>query len=761
MPSLDPLKINYFLVLPEGRLNDTSPFQGFGRGWTELIPFLEGLAILPADVAENAAPIDGLVSQRMGGGRMLSWTPLDISALEQVTARHLGYFVVLLTADRDVAARVENWRVGQAIQPLHVSASNIAGPVAAAGFDESRLITHLREVFDKHGDLLDDRRRAFAEQMLSKWAPREFEPSGLQLDGHNALTGNQMVLLRAGRDFEEGEPFHGQTESEYDAKILETTRAVLAARERAGISDMHRILLIHPELWLVEPALYRAAYRRVDPRDAPDRASANAIRMFQKQEGFLVQGFDLAEFSQSAPAQDIVRIRKEELYLFMTAIGLAASSTTSAVMRLRPGINRVFPMLSAYARSVRSDKAESRHKARRLFGQIQDALSATIGPDRMAFLDGEVSGPIKVVAEPPIEWLPIRGLPLMLRHQCSRINPTPGNLLIGELARNEPITVDPAALKDILVISSFEGDDPLRNLMRVSIEAMAPQLAGKVQVKFVSASTVEEFTEALNSFEGAVAIFDGHGALDGGHGVGSLMIGGKPLDVWSLRGQVRSPPIVLLSACDTHGVDAASHATVGNGFLALGSLTVLATLLPIDGMAAALFIARLLYRLADFLPAALSANRRVLNWTEVVTGMQRMTVTSEILDALVNKADGVFTPRGRLQTEANRYINTGMPDWYERLLADIARHRGETVDGVAILAERVVARSEAIRYVQLGHPENILIDDGSVRAAVLPEGLRNIGAVEAYPAYSGVDQTAPGSEEPTVPTDAHAEVQPR
>ena len=31
---------------------------------------------------------------------------------------------------------------------------------------------------------------------------------------------------------------------------------------------------------------------------------------------------------------------------------------------------------------------------------------------------------------------------------------------------------------------------------------------------------------------------------------------------------------------------------------------------------------------------------------------------------------------------------------------------------------------EAIRYIQLGHPENILIDDGSIRAQFVPEHLQ-------------------------------------
>jgi len=742
VPPKDPLKISYILVLPDAPLDEASPFQGFGLGWSGLIPFLEGLALMPADVAEYDSPISALVSQRMGGGRMLSWTPVNVDALEQVSARLLGYFVVVLTADPETAARVETWRVKQAIKPLHITSTTVGGAVAAKDFNEDRLVTHLREVLGAHGDQLDDRRRAFATQMLADWKTREDIPSGLKRDGHNVLLGDQMSLMRAGRSFEDGEPFHGKTEAEYDAKILETTRTVFAIREQAGIGNMHRLLLIHPELWLVEPAFFRWAYQRIDARRAPDRASANIVRMLQQQTGFKIVSRNWTAVFESEAAQQTLRVRQSELQIFMAAVGLAASTTTSAVMRLRPAVNRVHSLLSAYARNVRSEKIEARRKARRLFGDIQTSLSNAIGPERMAFLDNEVTGPVKIVADPPIEWLPIRGLPLMLRHQCSRINATPGNLMIGELAKNEPVTVTPETVQDILVVSSFLPADPLRNAMRDALVRMAPRLAGKVRVRHVRVSTVEELETALNEFEGAVMIFDGHGSLDDGQGVGTLMIGDKPLDVWSLRGRVRAPPIVLLSACDTHGVDAASHATVGNGFLAMGSMTVLATLLPVGGHEAAEFIGRLLYRLAEFIPAALAARRRVLNWTEIVTGMQRMIVVSEILDVLVNKADGPFTPRGLLQTAANLNINAGEPEWYERLLAAIAEHRGETLDVVTTLAERVISRSEAIRYIQLGHPENILIDDGSIHASVVPAQLRNIGAVgidPAYPAYPAKD----------------------
>jgi hypothetical protein len=228
----------------------------------------------------------------------------------------------------------------------------------------------------------------------------------------------------------------------------------------------------------------------------------------------------------------------------------------------------------------------------------------------------------------------------------------------------------------------------------------------------------------LNSFEGAILIFDGHGIGDDGNGIGNLAIGKEQIDVWSLRGQVRVPPIVILSACDTHGLDSPSHATVGNGFLFLGAMTVVASLLPLGGYSSAEFIARMIYRLGDFIPAALSVQRRVLNWTELVSGMQRMFLASEILNALIGPPDVEGSPRQTWQLQANIHINSYEPDWFDKLLAGIAEHRNEKLGDVARRAVRAIATSEAIRYIQLGHPENILIDDGSIRAQFVPENLQ-------------------------------------
>ena len=722
----DPLKIYYIVLLPEVPLEDASPFQGFQLGWSQIDWALGALTPLPADILEIEAPLDPLISQRMGGARPLNWNPLWITALEKLTATDLGLFIVLFSGTDEIARRAELWRSLQEFEVLHISTSNIAGLLHPSKLSTSVVVSHCRTVLTAEGSRLDESRRETAAAAIANWRERDPIPIDLKGWGHNVVTPNQMSLLRSNRLLQEGEAFVGKNEAEYNEIILESAKAVFQVREQAGVRPFHLMWLIHPEVYLAEPALFRHAYRRVGSARIEDRAAEQVMRLFQTQTGFLAQTTTALPkaLQSSLLAQTLMRIRMSELRTFTLGVGLTAAQTTSAVLRMSPGINRVFPALSAFARSVRSEKYEHRRKAFRLYQNIQEQLANTVGKEKLAFIGEDVTGPIKIIADAPLEWLPVGNLPLLIRHQCSRINATPGNLLMGLLAKREVIIVPPEVLQDVLIVSAFDPADRLRNMLNQALEILRPRWEGKVKVSFQRVQTVGQFTEALNGFEGAILIFDGHGIYDDGNGIGKLAIGKEQVDVWSLRGQMRVPPIVILSACDTHGLDSPSHATVGNGFLFLGAVTVVASLLPLGGYSSAEFIARLVYRLADFIPAALSVQKRVLNWAELVSGMQRMFLASETLNALVGPPDVKGSPRHTLHLQANVHINSYEPDWFDKLLAGITEHRHEKLGDVARRAVRAIAASEAIRYIQLGHPENILIDDGSIRAQFVPEHLQ-------------------------------------
>lgn len=275
----------------------------------------------------------------------------------------------------------------------------------------------------------------------------------------------------------------------------------------------------------------------------------------------------------------------------------------------------------------------------------------------------------------------------------------------------------PRALIKILVVSSFKDTDPLKNLLTQSIMGMRHLWQGKIEVRFRKVDTGDQFVEAINDFGGTILIFDGHGVANDVSFVGALRIGPENLDVWSLRRRIRIPPIVVLSACDTHGIGSSSHATVGNGFLAIGVRTVLATMLPVGGAASGAFIARLLHRLANFIPAVLRERQTTLNWSEVISGMLRMVLASKLADALVGPSGDV---RNDLLERVNYSINTDQPDWFDLILEQLVATKGWIREYAEARAADVIAGSESIRYVQLGNPKTILIDDGSIRQRFIP-----------------------------------------
>ena len=196
-------------------------------------------------------------------------------------------------------------------------------------------------------------------------------------------------------------------------------------------------------------------------------------------------------------------------------------------------------------------------------------------------------------------------------------------------------------------------------------------------------------------------VFDGHGKHSDSSDVGTLTVGNENLDVWSLRDRVRVPPIVILSACDTQAVDR-SHATTSNGFLAGGARAVLGTLLPIDAFNAATFVARLLYRIVDYLPAATAELGGIVQWNEVVGGMLRMLLLTDLLRAGFNDLSLTESDYIHIHTEGNIAINTRRSDWLEVVTEMAAKRVQQPPDKILDYFRSRIPMSDAIRYVQLG-----------------------------------------------------------
>ncbi len=266
---------------------------------------------------------------------------------------------------------------------------------------------------------------------------------------------------------------------------------------------------------------------------------------------------------------------------------------------------------------------------RRAQEHMWSAVPAEI-KDRLSLLGSEIRG-VKIASDLPLEWLPVNGIPLQLQHECSRIPLTPASLAFGAATDTDPILLAPQDLTKVLIVRSYDHDDPIRETLEVEIRRGLHQ-RGKldIEIQIRDVASPAELVEAINSHDGAIVVFDCHGQFSSDSFVASIVVGGEPVRLWEIRKQIRRmPPIVLMSCCDTLPVDG-SHASAADGMLLFGAKTVVATLLPIDATRAAVFVARLLWRLAEFVPIALGM-RRSLTWREIMSGLIKMAHVTEIL----------------------------------------------------------------------------------------------------------------------------------
>jgi hypothetical protein len=224
-----------------------------------------------------------------------------------------------------------------------------------------------------------------------------------------------------------------------------------------------------------------------------------------------------------------------------------------------------------------------------------------------------------------------------------------------------------------------------------------------------------EVKAALNNFRGPIVIFDCHGEHHKER-AGTLRIGSESVDTWNFREDIRVPPIVILSTCDTHPIDA-SHASTANGFLVSGAMTVLATLLPVNAVYAALFIGRLMYRLSDFVWRVTESADRPMTWARIVSGLQRMQYSTELIHMLANELGNLNqTQYEAMSLYANTVINANDDDWFEKSLEKICSTIRKPTTWVRSLMDEKFQLPDVIKYTQLGNPESIMIAPSSFRS---------------------------------------------
>jgi hypothetical protein len=708
--------ILYALALPSWAPADVTPFQGFAPGLIDLLPALSVLAKLPSDIGElTLAEPDRLARRRAGLGDWL-WSPVNIETLVARRKPHPQQpFMVVISADRGVARTISRWRRDLRIRPLHVSLEEGLGAIHPAELTVERLRAHclsaLREAKRARRELnIDD-----AQALLESWRPWEPRPTSLVHHSHNVTAPNEMVLMTAGEAQAEGDGvLNCSPEADYVAGVVQSAQAVRNLDAQIGEHRLRRHPQ-RPDLILLAPAMVGSAASLL--RDDAPTVLKRAMRSLDRQRGYTSSmPMDEADIPLIGPA---LSLRGAELKVQTHAVGFRAMSTLAPTVRLPAVVNRTAGVVRTLARHLRYwDDRLPDTKTARVFKTVQDALKKSVPEEFEPLIRSSASG-VKIIGDAPLEWYPIDGLPLCLRTDVSRIDTTPGNILMEQLRPIPPVYIPPDEFRRYLMCNLFEDGDHLAHHAATGINILENKADVRLDGTIASPRTADAFVETVNAYGGPILIVDGHGQHPSESDIGGLIIGGNPVDIWSLRGRMKPPPIVILSACDTHPYDR-SHATVANGFLSCGALAVLGTSLPVRSVQAAIFLMRLMLRAVSY-GEAVNRGGRAVSWSNIVGGALRMQLASDVVRGLVSRGLLAQERSRDVQLATNHDLNPFNPDWFERLRDRCREVGGFSLEDWQRAFSDILAASDVIRYVSIGNPEAILLADAAVMEAAFDE----------------------------------------
>lgn len=715
-------KIRFLMSVPDWKPEEASPFQGFSLSLCANSRFLRFVHTFPTDIYELApASMPSRIARRISGQLQIEWHGQSPRALRSMLAPIEMPFTVVILDESETIADYQHW-LDKGPGPVTVIAKDGGNiPYDQLSFD--RLRKRFLEICDElevNTKLAGVRE---AREAIESWVLPDERKLPYKLGGHGTIAPNLAALGVCGFGSLIDGPFkqHGD-ESRHIEQIVRTSDSVLDEREGNPPSKANRLFPRTPDLNLYLPATYDlkslpSVRSVIDTQMRKDMLLT--LSMIERQNSY---GFDISSPAQirammggsiedlkagaNPVGNPIMRIRQLELHLGTEAVSCLAASEIGAVIRLPNRMNRTRGIIRGFAQHYRADRPQVLKRAE-LFRGVQKAIAAGF-PEEFFEVLNRSSGGVRVISDAHVEWLDVRGIPLGLRYNVSRIPVTPGNLFIQSLGAKEPLFVAPDAFSEVLVISGLQEADIIAKQFEMAFDHFGKLWHDKINLKFVRVRSRQEMVDAINVFRGMLMVFDGHGSHAKDE-PGVLWLGDEAVDVWELRGEItRPPPIVLLSACDTHAADR-NHATVANGFLMLGTRSVIGSVFPLHATDAAIFAARLLYRVSKFIPAAVKSLGRSITWLEVVSGMLRRQAMTDILRHFETKKllpnDWSIESTTHLQMLAD----VSSPDPFANVQAEMAKW-GMTVNDLERELHSALASSSTLSYLHLGRPETILIN---------------------------------------------------
>jgi len=743
--------INYLISLPNEDPENSSLFQGFSRDIFDIDVYnilCKILTDLPASLIETTYRRDIVIAMRMSGMFRYQIIPVNVDSLKYYDKTIMSPFTCIFSIN-STCDSTQNYIDSFELPALHISTVKTKSTITLQEFNYKHLIQYAQQVLTDIQDSLTDLDVSKTNEVLKnakRWRKKAIDSVERE---HMFTALNEICLKSLNYYFKERNKLQSYIRDDiYIDAILNSVNAIKNERDRI-YHETDNALFYPPCVTsiLFLPSMYNSKYKQqIDIHKKEDvldkKEVSRALKLLQKQKTYSIH-LNLEKMHDILASKEFAMImqeREKEVRMSYCAVAIKACSNFSPCLSLSPGFNSLRGDILNFAKCDRANGSNKRVKVSRLYRRLAENMSELIDDKFLDFVKKDPYS-IKIISDIPIEWIRVDDLPIMMKYNTSRISSTPGNLFLHSVTDFRGLLLSPEDLSEILVLRSYKKNDPIRNLLVQSInhflkdvdltktameayknnpqkrkeyheeignKERVPEL--DVNITLVDVSSEKEIIEALNEFNGNILIFDGHGVHDEDTQIGSILLNDSKYDIWNLKNKTRVPPIVILSACDTHPIDA-SHASTANGFLAAGALTVLGTVLPMDVMFASIFIGRLIMRIKSYIPTTVYGFDTPIRWNNVISGLLRMNYMTETMRLLEENTSMSFDKHShfRIGNEINMYINSNNPKWYERLIEMISEECSMTLSEVKDKISRYALFPESMKYVQLGNPEQILI----------------------------------------------------
>ena len=696
--------------------SNQSPFQGylFEMLREEYVSSLFKLSILPMNILEMYMTMEKLARNR----NEISVPSTFLLSRDSFKNVHkvflLNPFVTIMCIDDKDVEFINEYKEKFKYAPLVLGLNDNCDIDISEKFNSFIL----DDIYIKRVDEMIERRELpkLIADTLSKSTPRD----GVTIDTphtsylHAVTHPNEAVLRSLGYDFSNNSGIRASSEkNEYIEAIIDSSESVINKLTGDKAPFKSDLIVYSPSLYThlynFRSNFWNELIRREKSKNARDFVM-NGIFKNPNYSGFDIEANsqeDLKAIMESPLVTNVLSIRQFELSFTTAAIMFLSVANNCPSIRLPNAINLHQGELRDLESLSNSTKPNSEHKFIRKFKKLSSTIRSEIGETLISFISKN-SRSLTLCTDSPIEWISFDRIPLMFTHELSKIRTTPGNQLLQESTNFSSITLKPQDLMTVTVIRSFRDNDKVKSTLEMGIKFFL-NIDNQVELKIIDVNSERELIEALKNITSSILIFDCHGNHGGAESHGWLQIGGDRVDTWKLPNIM--PPIVILSACLTSAL-AGSHASVANGLLSRGAVTVLGTFLPVNAADSSVFVGRILYRLSGYLTAIEKLGVEIITWREFMTGFFRMSFFTDILRTFKDKHNLISEDQyKKIHFHANSVINMGSPNWYDSILNELESNTGKSASYFDTLIQDI-GFVETMKYSQLGRPETIIIELG-------------------------------------------------